>query len=69
MAKEELTFSMETPFTMTRWSPNLGEQAGSRGSVLPRAPFSPGLPEHLPSGQAPPGLQGLALILWCPQGH
>lgn len=44
MAKVEVTLSMETPFTMTMWSPVLREEAGSQGGDITQEPLSPGLP-------------------------
>lgn len=58
MANVEVTLSMETPFTMTTWSPVLREEAGSQGGGprpwCPRPlPQCPTLGPSLPGPQRP----------------
>ena len=67
MAKVEVTLSMETPFTMTMWSPVLREKARSQGGGLAGSPS----PQAFSEGpwQVPPALQGLVPKHQCPQAH
>ena len=67
MAKVEVTLSMETPFTMTTWSPVLREEAGSQGGG-PR-PWCPGTCPSAPLwGHHSQVHKGLVLI-HCPVSH
>ena len=67
MAKVEVTLSMETPFTMTMWSPVLREKARSQEGGLAGSPS----PQAFPEGpwQVPPALQGLVPNHQCSQAH